>query len=78
MEIAGTIVFLMRSVEWWAQLGAVMYLSAICSEILQVHTLVGVVLFGAFVPVSEKPFVMGHIDILNRALFLPGMVPWKA
>eukprot|EP00667_Euglena_gracilis_P007696 EG_transcript_7782 len=65
---------------WWQQLAAVprlaitlavMYLSAICSEILQVHTLVGVVLFGAFVPVSEKPFVMGHIDILNRALFLP-------
>eukprot|EP00667_Euglena_gracilis_P003143 EG_transcript_3147 len=65
---------------WWQNLSAVprltitlalMYLTAIGSEVLQVHTLVGVVAFGACVPLPEKPFVMGHVDVLNRALFLP-------
>eukprot|EP00668_Euglena_longa_P036915 GGOE01047493.1.p1 GENE.GGOE01047493.1~~GGOE01047493.1.p1 ORF type:complete len:407 (-),score=98.51 GGOE01047493.1:498-1718(-) len=66
--------------RWWQNLTAVprltitlvlLYFSAISSELLQVHTLVGVVAFGACVPLPEKPFVMGHVDILNRALFLP-------
>eukprot|EP00668_Euglena_longa_P007350 GGOE01008801.1.p1 GENE.GGOE01008801.1~~GGOE01008801.1.p1 ORF type:complete len:417 (+),score=111.71 GGOE01008801.1:488-1738(+) len=66
--------------HWWQNLSSVprltitlvlLYLTAIGSEVLQVHTLVGVVAFGACVPLPEKPFVMGHVDILNRALFLP-------
>jgi len=41
---------------------------------VNVHTLVGIVAFGACVPVSEKPFVMGHIDTLNRALILTALI----
>ena len=38
---------------------------------LQVHTLVGVVAFGACTPESERPFILSHVEVMNRALLLP-------
>jgi len=41
------------------------------TDLLQVHTLVGVVAFGACTPESERPFILSHVEVMNRALLLP-------
>ena len=45
--------------------------SGLITDLLQVHTLVGVVAFGACTPESERPFILSHVEVMNRALLLP-------
>ena len=41
------------------------------TDLLQVHTLVGIVAFGACTPEAERPFILSHVEVMNRALLLP-------
>ncbi len=48
-----------------------MSLSGLVTDMLQVHTLVGIVAFGACTPQAERPFILSHVEVMNRALLLP-------
>lgn len=48
-----------------------MSLSGLVTDMLQVHTLVGIVAFGACTPEAERPFILSHVEVMNRALLLP-------
>ena len=50
---------------------ALLTFSALICDLIQVHSLLGAVLCGASLPSNLKAFVSGHVDLLNRALFLP-------
>ena len=48
-----------------------MSVSGLITDTLQVHTLVGIVAFGACTPEAERPFILSHVEVMNRALLLP-------